>query len=50
MSRKRITYSADFLIESDCFATASLHKKAKVVLKILGELYSRTKYISIYFL
>ena len=35
MSRKRTTYSADFLIESDCFATASLHKKAKVVLELL---------------
>jgi len=37
MSRKRTTYSADFLIESDCFATASLHKKAKVVLELLEE-------------
>ena len=25
MSRKRTTYSAEFLTESDCFATASLH-------------------------
>jgi hypothetical protein len=35
MSRKRTTYSAEFLKESHHFVTASLDKKAKVVLEIL---------------
>ena len=35
MSRKRTTYSAEFLKESHHFVTASLDKKAKAVLEIL---------------
>ena len=35
MSRKRTTYSAEFLKESHHFVTASLDKKAKVVLEVL---------------
>jgi putative transposase len=35
MSKKRTTYSADFLTESHHFMTASLDKKAKLVLEVL---------------